>query len=43
MGFRLPSDLPLLFVFFDDMQSGEIEVDSRGGQPVMPEDFLNRC
>ena len=35
--------LPLLLVLFDDMRVGEIEVDGRGGKPVMPEDFLNRC
>ena len=41
--FQTNSDLPLVLVFFDDMHVGEIEVDGRGGQPVMPEDFLNRC
>ena len=34
--------LPLLLVFLDDMRVGEIQIDGGGGQPVMPEDFLNR-
>jgi hypothetical protein len=31
-----------LLVFFDDMRVGEIQIDGGGGQPIMPEDFLNR-
>ena len=34
--------LPLLLVFFDDMRVGEIQIDGGGGQPAVPEDFLNR-
>ena len=33
---------PFLLIFFDDMRVSEIQIDGRGGQPVMPEDFLNR-
>jgi hypothetical protein len=42
-GLQTNADLPLLLILFDDMRASEIEVDGRGGQPVMPEDLLNRC